>query len=90
MKIAKFEIINSTWIKQLVLEGINEKLKALKISAITTISSNCGIDNNGEETHYMIFFNDTGNSNLRFYYSKSEKEQYENDLVFFEELLYRK
>lgn len=78
----KFEIINNYWIKQLVFNAKSDKSAAIKISAISLINSWESDDK------FCINFFSYGKSLLQFFYNNSEKEQFENDLLFFERLLF--
>jgi len=85
----KFEIVNNKWIKKI---GIGDFTNAIKINTISKIQSGFSEkDYNGyvKPFPYSIFLStDCDDMALDFNYSKSEKEDYEKDLKFLEDLLY--
>ncbi len=83
----KFEIINNMWIKQLVF---SEKGKMLEIAKINSISFITSSTTDLSYIRYTIHLQTDSGSGLRFTYTDVEKNQYENDLDFFENLLCNK
>jgi len=84
----KFEIINGCWIKKLDEFNKREKQSAMKISAVSYLSSGKIEEDYVNIGSFRIYMAD-GQNSLDFYYMKSEEDQYRSDLTFFENLLFQ-
>jgi hypothetical protein len=83
----RFEIINNKWIK-----ATGSSVNSIKLDSVSRILSGFNDkDYNGYEIldPYKIFLSSDGNTMaMCFTYKKTEKEEFEKDLNFLENLLY--
>jgi hypothetical protein len=75
----KFEIIKDSWINK--IDEPMVAFNAIKISTISSIRSFAYIE------PFVISLFSGGSVTMTFNYHTSEKEQYENDLLFLKQLL---
>jgi len=81
----KFEVINNEWIKGNFGNSLEKiVIRAMKINTISVIDSQ-----NFKNVEYSITLRSNCNECLWFAYNLSEKKQYEADLCFLENLLFK-
>jgi hypothetical protein len=99
----KFEVTNASWIKKLDLYegqdlGVKEVLYAIRVKSIVRISSRIELDKSFDSNlptsintpkRYVIDIACNDASGLTLYYHNLEEEEYNLDLAFLENLLFK-